>query len=130
MFRGLFLTDLVSDEEDEEDSKNLFSSAKGWMSFDLILCMLGNFSCFCCCLLTMLKINFFFQKKPFTNTIRVSNALILIMPNVRSILIWFQIVCKGNQQKTKVAASKERDDIDTISEHMIRIRNFCKNLKF
>ena len=31
------LTDLVSDEEDGEDSKNLFSSAKGWMSFHLTL---------------------------------------------------------------------------------------------
>ena len=39
----------------------------------LTLCMLGNFSCFCCQLL-FFKINFF-QKSSFRNTIRVSNGL-------------------------------------------------------
>ena len=32
--------------------------------------MLGNFSCFCCCLLTFFKIHFF--KKYFVNTFKVS----------------------------------------------------------
>ena len=37
------------------------------------LCILGNFSCFCCFLLTFFKINFF--KNIFRNTFRVSNDL-------------------------------------------------------
>ena len=42
-------------------------------SFSLTHCMLGNFSCFCCQLLTFYEIDFL--KKSFRNTIRVSNAL-------------------------------------------------------
>ena len=37
-------------------------------------CMLGNFSCVCCRLLTFFKINFL-KKKSFRNTIGVSNGL-------------------------------------------------------
>ena len=36
--------------------------------------MLGNFSCFCCRVLTIFKINFFQQQK-FRNIIRVLNGL-------------------------------------------------------
>ena len=36
-------------------------------------CKLGNFSCFCCCLLTISKLTF--AKDSFRNTIRVSNNL-------------------------------------------------------
>ena len=61
----------------------------------LTLCMLGNFSCFCCDLLT-------FFKSSFKNTIRVSNCL---DPD-QSVLI--QTVCKGYQQMTQVASSKDR----------------------
>ena len=39
----------------------------------LTLCMLGDFSCSCCRLLTFFKINFF--KNPIKNTIRLSNSL-------------------------------------------------------
>ena len=39
----------------------------------LSLCMLTHFSCFCCCLLTFFKINFF--KKSIRNTIRMSKGL-------------------------------------------------------
>ena len=39
---------------------------------NLILCMLGNFSCFCCRLLTFFKISF--SKNSFRNTIRVSKG--------------------------------------------------------
>ena len=39
----------------------------------LTLCMLGNFSCLCCCLLTFFKINFF--KNSFRNINRVSYSL-------------------------------------------------------
>ena len=40
----------------------------------LNFCMLGdNFACFCCCLLTFFKIDYF--KKKFKTTIRVSNGL-------------------------------------------------------
>ena len=41
-----------------------------WSNLDQ-LCMLGNFSRFCCHLLTFFKINFFKNR----NTIRVSNGL-------------------------------------------------------
>ena len=46
-------------------------------SIGLILCMLGNCSCFYVCrLLTFFKINLsFFKKKKFRNSIRVSNGL-------------------------------------------------------
>ena len=39
----------------------------------ITLCMLGNFSCFCCRLLTFFKISF--CEKKFGNTTRVSNGL-------------------------------------------------------
>ena len=39
------------------------------------ICTFGNFSCFCCRLLTAFKINFF-KKKSFGNPIRVSNSLV------------------------------------------------------
>ena len=39
----------------------------------LTLCMLGNFPCFCCRLLTVFIITFF--RSYFRNTIRVSNSL-------------------------------------------------------
>ena len=40
----------------------------------LTLCMLGNFSCFCCRLLTFFR-NFTFSMNSFRNTISVSNGL-------------------------------------------------------
>ena len=40
---------------------------------NVILCMLGNFSCFCCHLLIFFKINL--SKNSFRNTIRVLNCL-------------------------------------------------------
>ena len=70
----------------------------------LTLCMmLGNFSCFCCCLLIFSKFTFGFQSS-FRNVIRVSNGWIQIRTDI---LIWVQTVRKGYQQITKVAASKE-----------------------
>ena len=67
------------------------------------LCMLGNFSCFCYCLLTFSKSTF--SKTYFRNTIRVSNGLIR---SILSVLILVPTVRKGYQQRTKVTASKER----------------------
>ena len=46
------------------------------ISITKLFCMLGNFSCFCCCLLTFFKIIFF--KTLFRNTIRVSTFVCLI----------------------------------------------------
>ena len=44
-------------------------------SYELTLCMLGNFSClFVICGFVFYKINFF-KKRNFRNTIRVSNSL-------------------------------------------------------
>ena len=59
--------------------------------------MLGNSACF----VDVFKINF--SKISSTNTIRVSNGL-----GLDQVLIWVQIVCKGYQQMTKIASSKER----------------------
>ena len=39
-----------------------------------MLCMLGNFLCFCCCLLTFFKSNVF-KKNTYRNTIRMSKCL-------------------------------------------------------
>ena len=77
--------------------------------FFLTLWMLGNISCFCCLLTFFFKINFF--KKYFRNTITLSECQtvwIQIKTNILSVMIWVQTVCKGYQQRTKVAASKKR----------------------
>ena len=68
----------------------------------LFLCVLGTLSCFCCPLLSSFKIklsNKFFQEQMVWIQIRIHILLLLI---------WVQTVCKGYQQMTKVAASKER----------------------
>ena len=73
------------------------------------LCMLGNFSCFCCCLLTFFKITF--SKNSFKNIIRVSNGLdpdqdrYYVSPDLDPNCL------QSYQQMTKVAASKERVNI-------------------
>ena len=72
---------------------------------DLILVMLGNFSCFCCRLLTFLKINFF--KKFFQEQTNCQTVLIQIRTDKMPVLILVQTVRKGYQQMTKVTASKE-----------------------
>ena len=83
----------------------------------LTLCMLGNLSCFCCCLLTFFK--FFFTINSFKSTIKVSNGL-------DTDLIWVQTVCQGYQQMIKAAASKERINVsnkrkDSMSQEMLNI---------
>ena len=50
----------------------LLRNRKGIDHNYLTLCILGNFSCFCCRLLTLFKIDLF--EKFFRNTIRVSNG--------------------------------------------------------
>ena len=74
----------------------------------LTLCKLGNFSWFCCHLLT------FFSKLTFSKNSFISECQavwIQIRTDVLSVLIRVQTVsefAKGYQQTTKVAASKER----------------------
>ena len=46
---------------------------------------------------------YFFFLNSFRNTIGVSNSL-----DLDQVLIWVQSVCKGYQQMTQVAASKEK----------------------
>ena len=53
--------------------------------------MLGNFSCFCCCLLTFFKITF--SKNSFRNTTK--QFWVHIRTDIRSFLIWVQTVCRG-----------------------------------
>ena len=64
------------------------------------LCMLGNFSCFCCMLLT------FFQKVFHKHY--QEYQMVWIQMDILSVLFCVQTVCKGYQQTAKVAASKER----------------------
>ena len=64
-----------------------------------------------------------FSKNSFRNTImRVSNSLDPDQdPHNQLVLIWVQTVCKGYQQKTKVAASKER----VINIYSFLNKNIC-----
>ena len=72
--------------------------------------MLGNFSCFCCRLLTFFK-NGLFQKNLSGTLIRVSNCLDPdqdrqnVGPDLGPDCL---AVCKDYQQTTKVAASMEK----------------------
>ena len=66
------------------------------------LCMLGNFSCFV--VVCWLFSKWTFSKNSFWNTIWVSNGL----DQDRDPRTWIQAVCKGYQQTTKVASSKDR----------------------
>ena len=73
-----------------------------------ILWMLGNFSCFCWCVLTFFKINFF--KIFFQEHYQSVNS---VDPDQDwHNLIWVQTVCKGYQvADNKVAASKEKIEL-------------------
>ena len=69
--------------------------------------MLGNFSFFCCRLLTFFKLTFF--KKTILGTLSEWQTIwIQIRTDAMSVLIWVQTVCKDYQQTTIIAASKER----------------------
>ena len=81
----------------------------------LTLCMLGNFSCFCCRLLTFFKMNFF--EKILSGTLSECQTFtIQIRTDRKSVLIWVQTVCKGYQQMTKGDASK---DLETVKIFII-----------
>ena len=61
-----------------------------------------------------LSANFF--KITFQKTIRVSNGSDPDQGTyVLCVLIWFQSVCKGYQQTSKVAASKEQVKLPTVT---------------
>ena len=85
------------------------------------LCMLGNFSCFPCRLLTFFfKINFF-KKMCTTQTVRIQ-----IRTDVLLILIWVQTVCKGYQQTTslhEIAGNYDNYYIFATSSHC----QYCNN---
>ena len=69
---------------------------------------MGNFSCFCCRLLTFFKINFFkkYFQEHFHSVKLVGSRS---GTDILSVLIWVQTVGKDYQQMTvKVAASSER----------------------
>ena len=52
--------------------------------------------------------NYIFYKILSGTQSECQRVLILIRTDVLSTLIWVQTVCNGNQQKTKVPASKEK----------------------
>ena len=72
-------------------------------------CMLSNFSCICCSLLTFFQ---FLSKNSFRNTeyqmVWIQSMIDDLSSWTTLILNWVQTVCKGYQLPTKVAASKER----------------------
>ena len=85
------------------------------------LCMLGNFTCFCCHLLTFFINNFllkfftelknnFLKKFLRENNHSVKQFLIQIQirTNRMSVLIWVQTVCKGTELPQ---ARKELDEV-------------------
>ena len=80
----------------------------------LSICMLGNFSSFCCHLLA-------FKKN--RNTIRVS-VWIQIRTDILSVIIWVQTVCKGYQ--LKAATSKKRVNKHTSMLKALSRRQFEK----
>ena len=70
------------------------------------------FLCFWCRLLTF-KIDFL--KKSISGVPSKSQTgTIQIRTDILSVLIWVQIVCKGYQQTTKIAASKDRQTCSSI----------------
>ena len=85
------------------------------------LCMLGNFSRFCCRLPT------FFQNQLFRNILsgtytECQTVWIQIRTDVVSVLIWVQIACKDCQQTTNVFASEVRVD-NTYTARQLLVDN-------
>ena len=73
----------------------------------LLTLHVGKFPCFSC----LHTFQNYFQK-----TIRVSNGSDPDQGTyVLCVLIWFQSVCKGYQQTSKVAASKEQVKLPTVT---------------
>ena len=95
-------------------------------SLSLNLCMLGNCSCFCCLLLTFFKVNFFKEFSSGTQS-KCLTVWIQIRTDDLSGLIWVQTVCKGYQQKTKAATSKERVRTQLVCS---RLLTFFSKLTF
>ena len=57
----------------------------------------------------LIQNSFFLKIKILSETLSECQMIrIPIRTDLLSVLIWFQTVCKGYQQATKVAASKER----------------------
>ena len=74
-------------------------------SLYLTLCMQGNFSFFFCRLLTFQNLLF---RKILSGTLSEGQIVwIQIRTKMLLVLIWFHTTCKGYQQTTKVATSKE-----------------------
>ena len=97
----------MMDRQNDRQPKSSIASLflKRGYNKPLTLCILGNFPCLCCRLLTVFKINFFkkffqlnYQKaKLFGSGSRQHS----VRPDLG------QTVCEGNQQMTKVTTSKE-----------------------
>ena len=88
-------------------------------------CMLCEFSCFCCRLLTIICL--FSNKKIYSGTwSECQTNWTQIMYSILWVLIWFQTVCKGYLQTTIVAANKERVRI----LKMLCLLLPCQYLKF
>ena len=73
----------------------------------LTLCMLGNFACFFVVCDFFLKSNISIKNLSEIPS-ECQTVWIQIRPDVLFGLIWVQTLCKGYQQMTKVATSRER----------------------
>ena len=72
----------------------------------LTFCMLGNFSCFSCRLLTFFKINF---SKIISGTLSECQMFwIQIRPDILPGLIWVKTACKDYKQTTKFTAGRQQ----------------------
>ena len=85
-------------------------------------CMLGNFSCFCCCLLTFFKINF--QKILSRTLSECQTVWIQIRTDIMSVLIGVKTVTKDYQQTAKVNAGLETVRMHSQLSSRARGQNF------
>ena len=89
-------------------------------SFYITLCMLGNFSCVYCHLLTS-KLTF--EKKKSGTLLECQMVWIQIRTGILWVLIWVLSLGKGYQQTTKVTARRQR-----VSQYPVVVffsRNCC-----
>ena len=100
----------------------------GIICFQQFLCMLGNFSSYCCHLLTFFKITFF--KNYFRNTIRVPNSLDPGPDSVKDdldpiCLIWLS----ADDNKWQLAGKElsEESKAHVLQQHFIRDCTDCQD---
>ena len=90
-----------------------------WMLFTLTLCMLGNFSCFCCHLLTFSILTF--QKNLSGTLSECKTVWIQIRTDILSVLILVQTICKIISRSQKLPLA--RKELMAISAEVKKLTN-------